>query len=90
MCLMCGDAVDACRECSEKRDPGNPRKLTRGWLKVFYLDDPTWCEHLTEEHGTDSPGHYAHFAWGMHDGPECDCITADWFNGRPEPRYEDD
>lgn len=87
MCLMCSDAVDSCQQCSRPFKGPGPHY---GYTKVFYLDNDTWCEHLTAEHGTDSPSHYAHFAWGMHDGPECDCITQDWFKGRPEPIYEED
>lgn len=87
MCLLCPDAVDSCRECSERRDPGNPRKLQRGWLQIFYLGD-TFCLHLTVKHGTDDASHYHHFKHD-HDGPDCECATGNWWGGRPEPIIEE-
>lgn len=77
MCMLCSDAVDRCRIC-------HPNSRA-----VYSLGD-TWCAHLTQRHGTDSASHYAHFAWGEHEGDDCECVAGDWWEGRPPPVVEDD
>lgn len=78
MCMMCPDSVDRCLICQ------------RGTRQVYSLDDPTWCEHMIEKHGTDDPGHYAHFAWGDHTGDDCECMTGNWWPGKPPPKLEEE
>lgn len=62
MCGMCPDVVDGCDqiECGARpkiREDGtrNPR-----YMRWFTIDEKTWCKHLTEEYGTDSPALYDH------------------------------
>lgn len=83
MCLMCPDAVEMCRECSLPFEGPGPHY---GFHKVFYLEDKTWCSHLTEEFGTDSPSHYYHYQYEHREG--CPCVIEDWWKGRAEPIYD--
>jgi hypothetical protein len=55
MCVGCPDFVDSCSEGSCNRtQPGGRYKHT-----TFYLGD-TFCEHLTDHHGTSNASAYAH------------------------------
>jgi len=78
MCMLCPDFVDMCGECGWTGKDGKRHP------QMFWLTSDSFCEHLTAEHGTDSPSHYYHFRWD-HDGPDCECVINNWFPGLPEP-----
>lgn len=83
MCVGCPDFVEFCAEgACNMSTPEKYRHTT------FYLG-MTLCEHLTARYGTADASHLAHFRWD-HNGPECECITGNWWPGVPEPTIPED
>lgn len=62
MCGMCPDVIDGCNQIECGALPPIREDGTRNsrYMKWFTFADKTWCKHLTEEHGTDSPILYDH------------------------------
>ena len=83
MCVGCPDFVDFCAEGS--CNMSTPEKF-RG--TTFYLDS-TLCEHLAARYGTTSASHLDHFR-RYHTGPDCECISGNWYPGMPEPTIPED
>lgn len=83
VCIGCPDFVDFCAQgACNKSTPDKYHHTT------FYLG-MTFCEHLTAEYGTDDASHYAHFR-REHEGDDCDCVTGNWWPGRPRPTIPED
>jgi len=80
MCVGCPDFVDSCSQ------PGCAKETGRS--RVFFIDSPEFCEHLTAEHGTAIPALAAHVMSG-HAGTDCQCYRGTWWPADEIRRTED-
>lgn len=56
--------------------------------RMFFLLDK-FCEHLTEELGTDDADHWEHFQY-WHEDENCECVVKNWWPDKPRPYVDED